>query len=187
MSENTTTPINETVLHNDLTIVLKRTETERVKKGEEAIFYYTIDLAQFNDGKALDADDHDKYLAAMRCVDMLGEVNFVDTIQAKINQDCRTRQLEAGKDTYDMATKLANLKGWITSGFAGRQARKSAMDIQVDTFNTAMADFKKQLDTKTITAVQYATAVKAAVADHSTKMLAIISAQTSAAMATVAE
>src|SRR5690349_21045343 len=97
MSNETMTPTapvteNKSVVikHNNVDVTISRTETERVKEGDEATVYWNIDLTQFDvteirneKGEVTRQADP---LAIWRTLDMLlGHDTMLDKLQAKLN------------------------------------------------------------------------------------------------------
>lgn len=175
----------ETVTHNGVKIVLKRTETERVKEGKEAITYWTVDLDQFipsipenTPADKLPEVKATAYNTAVATVvrAMTGETLF-EYLQAKLNQNLRSAQMDAGKDLYDMQTKLTYVRNYITGGFgATRQVQKSPMELAQGEFQTTMAALAEKRNAKLITPEQFTAQSKAALDALQVKLMEITTA-----------
>lgn len=134
--------------HNGVEFTFTRTETKPIE-GKEQVSYWTVEIDQFMPGipdGTPDADKPKAILASKRAaigkaVTLLGENDAMDMLQAKLNTDLKAAQLKAGKDVYDMATKLNMAFEAMT--VAGRRTIKSPLDVAKDNYMAAMKALNK--------------------------------------------
>lgn len=120
-----TPDVTKTITHNDIAVIIKRTETERVKAGKEAIAYWTVELAQFEDKATKDKDGKDipaePLVVWTTCDTLIGHDMMLSKLQSKLNQDLRASQMEEGKDVYTMDEKFTHLEAYIKGGFGSER------------------------------------------------------------------